>query len=84
MWKNYFTVPSRISSDEVEKYREWLKEINKDKKPLKALVLGATPELRDALTEFGYLLYSIDINLDMFLARTYAFHQFFALFIVFG
>lgn len=68
MWNNYFTVPSRISPQEVEKYREWLKEINKDKKPLRALVLGATPELRDALSDFGYLLYSIDINLDMFLA----------------
>jgi ubiquinone/menaquinone biosynthesis C-methylase UbiE len=68
MWKTYFTSPSRISPQEIEKYREWLKEINKDKKPLKALVLGATPELRDALFDFGYLVYSIDINLDMFLA----------------
>jgi len=68
MWKTYFTVPSRISPQEVEKYREWLKKINKNKKPLKGLVLGATPELRDALFEFGYLVCSIDINLDMFLA----------------
>lgn len=68
MWKNYFTAPSRISPDEVKTYRRWLKEINKDKKPLKGLVLGATPELRDALSDFGYLLYSVDINLDMFLA----------------
>lgn len=68
MWKNYFTVPSRISSQEVEKYRGWLSRINKDKRPLKGLVLGATPELRDALSDFGYLLYSIDINMDMFLA----------------
>jgi ubiquinone/menaquinone biosynthesis C-methylase UbiE len=68
MWKNYFTVPSRISSQEVDKYREWLGEINKDKRPLKGLVLGATPELRDAFVEFGYKLHSIDINLDMFLA----------------
>lgn len=67
MWKNYFTVPSRISPQEVEKYREWLKKINTDKKPLRGLVLGATPELRDALSDFGYLPYSIDINLDMFL-----------------
>lgn len=67
-WKTYFTVPSRISRQEVRKYRKWIKEINKDKKPLKGLVLGATPELRDALTEFGYRLYSIDINLEMFLA----------------
>lgn len=68
MWNNYFTVPSRISRQEVEKYRKWLGEINKDKKPLKGLVLGATPELRDALLDFGYKVYSIDINLDMFLA----------------
>jgi ubiquinone/menaquinone biosynthesis C-methylase UbiE len=68
MWKNYFTVPSRISPEEVEKYREWLGEINKDKKPLRGLVLGATPELRDALFDSGYKVYSIDINLDMFLA----------------
>ena len=67
-WKNYFTVPSRISPQEVGKYREWLEEINQDKKPLKGLVLGATPELRDALSDFSYKVYSIDINLDMFLA----------------
>jgi SAM-dependent methyltransferase len=68
MWNNYFTIPSRISPQEVKKYREWLREINKNKKPLRGLVLGATPELRDALSDFGYLLHSIDINLDMFLA----------------
>lgn len=68
MWNNYFTIPSRISPQEVKKYREWLSVINKDKKPLKGLVLGVTPELRDALSDFGYLLHSIDINLDMFLA----------------
>lgn len=68
MWKNYFTVPSRISSQEIQRYREWLNTINKDRKPLRGLVLGATPELRDALSDLGYVLYSIDINLDMFLA----------------
>lgn len=67
-WKTYFTVPSRISFQEVEKYREWLKAINEKRKPFKALVLGATPELRDALSDFGYLVYSMDINFDMFLA----------------
>lgn len=68
VWKNYFTVPSRVSSDEAKKYKGWLKEISKNKKPLKALVLGATPELRDVLFELGYQVYCIDINLDMFLA----------------
>jgi ubiquinone/menaquinone biosynthesis C-methylase UbiE len=52
----------------VEKYREWLKKTNPERKPLKGLVLGATPELRDGLCDFGYKAYSIDINLDMFLA----------------
>ncbi len=68
MWKTYFTSPSRISKQEVEKYREWLQRINPDGQPLKGLVLGATPELRDALFDFGYSVYSIDINMDMFLA----------------
>jgi len=68
MWNHYFTTPSRISPQEVKKYKQWLKTINKGKKPLKGLVLGATPELRDALSDFGYLVYSVDINLDMFLA----------------
>ncbi|MBU4246100.1 MAG: class I SAM-dependent methyltransferase [Nanoarchaeota archaeon] len=68
MWNVYFTSPSRISTDEVEKYREWLKQLNNECKPLKALVLGATPELRDALNEFGYETTIIDINLEMILA----------------
>ena len=68
MWKKYFTVPSRISIAEVQKYKEWLSRLIAGKKGSKALVLGATPELRDTLTELGYFLYSIDINMDMFLA----------------
>ena len=68
MWKTYFTTPSRISKGEVEKYREWLKRVNPERKPLRGLVLGATPELRDALCELGYRTHSIDINMDMFLA----------------
>lgn len=67
-WETYFTVPSRISPQETNQYREWLEKINRGGEPLKGLTLGATPELRDALTEFNYRPYSIDINLDMFLA----------------
>lgn len=67
-WSTYFTSPSRISAEELKKYREWLAKINPEKKPLAGLVLGATPELRDALFELGYKVYSIDINLEMFLA----------------
>lgn len=68
MWNVYFTSPSRISHGEAEKYREWLKQLNNGSEPLKALVLGATPELRDALNEYGYETTSIDINLEMILA----------------
>jgi len=68
MWDSYFTVPSRISADELRQYEKWLKQINKSGKPLHALVMGATPELRDALAKLGYQVHSMDINLDMFLA----------------
>jgi len=69
MWNSYFTPPSRISPQELEKYREWLKEMKKGK-PLNALVLGATPELRDALSEFGYKVTIIDLNMEMIIAMT--------------
>lgn len=67
-WNNYFAPPSRISNGELKKYKEWIARVNKRRKPLSALVLGATPELRDALVESGYKLCSIDINIEMFLA----------------
>lgn len=67
MWNTHFTSPSRISPREVEKYREWLRELKGDR-PMRALVLGVTPEIRDALNGFGYETTSIDINLEMILA----------------
>ncbi len=66
MWNTYFTPPSRISPGEVKKYGEWLKKIKKGS--MKALVLGVTPEIRDALAEFGYETTCIDINKEMILA----------------
>ncbi len=66
MWNTYFTPPSRISPGEVGKYREWLKKIKKGS--MKALVLGVTPEIRDALAEFGYETTCIDLNKEMILA----------------
>jgi ubiquinone/menaquinone biosynthesis C-methylase UbiE len=63
MWNTYFTPPSRISGDEVNKYREWLKRL---KKPgMKALVLGVTPEIREVLYELGYNITCIDMNPEM-------------------
>jgi len=68
MWNVYFTPPSRISDGELKKYKQWLEVLNPERKPLNALVLGATPELRDILYELGYKTSIIDINLEMILA----------------
>ncbi len=67
-WETYFTPPSRPSKVEVEKYKDWLKDIFKGKKGLKGLVLGATPELRDILNELNFKTHAIDINMEMILA----------------
>jgi len=67
-WENYFFAPSRPSSDETETYLAWLRQIADGKKGLKALVLGATPELRDALNQLHYQTHLIDINIEMILA----------------
>lgn len=69
MWRTYFTPPSRVSQDEAKKYEEWLREIKKGRRGrMKALVLGVTPEIREALTELGYETTCIDINKEMILA----------------
>ncbi|MCK5176926.1 MAG: hypothetical protein KAQ92_04325, partial [Candidatus Aenigmarchaeota archaeon] len=62
MWNNYFTPPSRISKEEIQNYRNWLKKANEKKESKKALVLGATPEIRDILKENNYEITIIDIN----------------------
>lgn len=67
-WINYFTPPSRPSKLEVNKYKDWLETITKNKKGLKALVLGSTPELRNILNEIGFKSHIIDINIEMMLA----------------
>ncbi|MFH0875731.1 MAG: class I SAM-dependent methyltransferase [archaeon] len=63
MWNTYFTPPSRISGDEVKKYREWLKRLKRPE--MKALVLGVTPEIRELLFALGYKITCIDINPEM-------------------
>lgn len=64
MWKTHFTSPSRISPGELKKYREWLSRLN-SRRGQASLVLGATPELRDVLAEFGYINTIVDINPEM-------------------
>jgi len=65
-WENYFSPPSRPSKGEVLQYNKWLMDIKG--KNLKGLVLGATPELRDALFENNFKAYLIDINMEMIMA----------------
>ncbi len=67
-WQTYFFPPSRPSEQEVATYMEWLTEISAGKPGLKALVLGATPELRDALNQLHFTTHAIDINMEMILA----------------
>jgi SAM-dependent methyltransferase len=67
-WQQYFFEPSRPSPEEVNTYRKWLKTIRTKRPVQNALVLGATPELRDVLNELGFRTHSIDINIEMMLA----------------
>lgn len=69
-WVEYFTSPSRPSNDEVKQYIKWLRKIAKNNVDLKGLVLGATPELRDALVQTKFKSYLVDINLEMILAMS--------------
>ncbi|MCK4968419.1 MAG: hypothetical protein KAS12_05155, partial [Candidatus Aenigmarchaeota archaeon] len=67
MWSTYFTSPSRLSKGEIEKYRLWLEQKKKNGAKT-ALVLGATPEIREILYDLEYKTTIIDINLEMILA----------------
>lgn len=67
-WQTYFFPPSRPSDQEVATYMEWLKRISGSESGLKALVLGATPELRDVLNQLHFKTHAIDINMEMILA----------------
>jgi len=61
MWNTWFTPPSRVSKDEASKYKELLEKY----KAKTALVLGVTPEIREALAELNYKTTCIDINPEM-------------------
>ncbi|MDR3424083.1 MAG: class I SAM-dependent methyltransferase [Alphaproteobacteria bacterium] len=67
MWDSCFTPPSRISAQERECYRRWIKE-KQDSDSHQALVLGVTPEIRAELFAFGYQVTCVDMSLDMILA----------------
>jgi ubiquinone/menaquinone biosynthesis C-methylase UbiE len=70
-WKN-LQVPLVMSQGEIDIYRKFiLKYLSSSKSaspkalPKKALLLGATPELRDLLFELGFEVTLVDINPEM-------------------
>ena len=66
----YYTPPGRPSKQVIKIYKEFsLKVISKKRKPF-ALVLGATPELRDLLFKLKIKRAMIDLSLEMILAMT--------------
>ena len=68
-WKGY-SYPGRPSKRACVEYKKFVKECVGRKKTFQALVLGATPEVRDLLHELGAKVMIIDINLEMILAMT--------------
>ncbi|MDP1833475.1 MAG: class I SAM-dependent methyltransferase [Candidatus Moranbacteria bacterium] len=58
--------PDRPSRYEIEIYEDYIQKIvNKSKKKIQALILGATPELRDLLAKYDVDVTIVDINSDM-------------------
>ncbi|MFA7209208.1 MAG: class I SAM-dependent methyltransferase [Parcubacteria group bacterium] len=58
--------PDRPSRYEIEIYEDYIRKIvQKSKKKIKALILGATPELRDLLATYDIDVTIVDINSDM-------------------
>lgn len=58
--------PFAPSANEQEFYRKYLKLVSEDAElPKRALILGATPELRDAAIELGFESIAVDISQDM-------------------
>jgi len=69
-WKK-LTHPSRPCQKNIRDYTRFLKEAIKGKKEARALVFGATPEIRDMLAQFPQIEVTVvDINIEMILAMT--------------
>ena len=54
VWKDILS-PSRPSLGDIRIYDKFIKQEIKKRKLLKALILGATPELRDLLSKYRLL-----------------------------
>ena len=69
-WKKYYTPPGQPSKDDQKTYLKYIKEVLKNKKEPKVLILGATPELRDLLAKTRAEVTIIDILMEMISAMS--------------
>lgn len=70
-WETYYTPPGRPSIEALKYYKQFAKDATKGlRRRPRGLVFGATPELRDLLTEMKFEATMIDINLEMINAMT--------------
>ncbi len=75
MWKK-LKHPTRPCRKNIQDYEKYLKEAIKGKKSPKALVFGATPEIRDLLACYPKVKVTIvDSNLEMIIAMTELMHN---------
>ncbi len=68
-WEMY-TPPGRPSKEAIKYYKKFARLATKNSKTKRALVIGATPELRDLLYELNFEVTIIDINIEMILAMS--------------
>lgn len=67
-WATHYAPPWRASPQDCRAYRAFIQKAIQKKKRPNALVLGATPELRNILHSLKIPVTIIDINLEMILA----------------
>ncbi|KKW43015.1 MAG: hypothetical protein UY92_C0001G0029 [Candidatus Magasanikbacteria bacterium GW2011_GWA2_56_11] len=67
-WEAYYTPPGRPSPEDCQLYAKYVRRALGKKKSGRALVLGATPEIRNLLHKLPVEVTSLDINLEMILA----------------
>lgn len=68
--KGLYTAPGRPNSSEIAIYKKCVRQAIKGKKNPRALVLGATPELRDLLAELKIETFLCDMSIEMMLAMS--------------
>jgi ubiquinone/menaquinone biosynthesis C-methylase UbiE len=64
-YKNLYDAPGKPTSEEKKNFYKFIKDAVKKNKDVKALVLGATPAIRDELAKFDIETTLLDINEDM-------------------